>query len=82
MIANEGQDVIRRAKDFYEQRLRADLEKTNLNDFLAVEPDSGQYFLGATLSEAAYKARQALPGKRCFLIRVGHRSAVFIGTHQ
>lgn len=79
MISEESKDLARRAEAYYDRHLRVELEKTNLHDFLAIEPDSELHFLGATMSEAATRARQAIPGKRCFLMRVGHRAAVYIG---
>ena len=41
----------------------------------AVEPRSGQYFLGETLGEAAKEARKSFPGKIFYFIRVGARTA-------
>lgn len=72
-------DLARLAKLIYEQRLKAELERTHLNYFVAIEPDSGDYFLGQTLSEAAMAARKAYPGRSAFLLRVGHRTGVHMG---
>jgi hypothetical protein len=72
-------ELARRAELIYEQRLKSELEKTHLNYFLAIEPDSGDHFLGKTLSEAAMGARKAHPERRAFLLRIGHRTAVHIG---
>ena len=72
-------ELAQRHELIYEQRLKADLEKTALNCFVSIEPDSGDYFLGQTLSEAAMAARKAHPGRRAFILRVGHRTAVHIG---
>ncbi len=57
----------------YEQRLRTRLEATNLDDFVAIEPESGDFFLGKTLSEALEAARAAHPARLPFVVRVGHR---------
>lgn len=73
-------ELARRAEELYEQRLKALLEATHLNEFVAIEPDSGDYFLGSTLSEAAQGLRKAHPGRRGFIMRVGHRAAVHIGA--
>ena len=40
-----------------EEKLREKLERTNMNDFVAIEPDSGEYFFGKTLSEAIQASR-------------------------
>jgi hypothetical protein len=76
----DSQELARRAESIYEQRLKAELESKHLDYFVAIEPDSGDYFLGRTLSEAAAAARKAHPGRRAFLLRVGHRTAVQIGA--
>ena len=79
VISPESLEIIRRAELVYEQKLKADLEKTHLNYFVAIEPESGEYFLGHTLSEAAAGARRAYPDRRAHIMRVGHRAAVHIG---
>jgi hypothetical protein len=79
MISAESREIIRRAELVYEQRLKAELERTHLNSYVAIEPDSGDYFLGRTLSEASAAARQTYPDRRTFVLRVGHPVAVYIG---
>lgn len=72
-------ELIDRSEQIYESRLRAELERTHLNSFVAIEPDSGDYFLGRTLSEASAAARAVYPDRRTYVLRVGHRCAVHIG---
>jgi hypothetical protein len=79
MVSQESRDLIRRAELVYEQRHKAALEVAHRDYFVAIEPDSGDYFLGRTLSEAAAAARQTYPDRRTYIIRVGHRAAVHIG---
>jgi hypothetical protein len=81
MASQDSHELARRAELVYEQRLKAALENSHLNYFVAVEPDSGDYFLGHTLSEAAAAARKAHPSRRAFVLRVGHRAAVHIGAN-
>lgn len=80
MATERSLDIARRATEFYEQHLRDELEATHRNAFVAVEPDSGQYFLGNTLSEAIQAARAAYPDRISFALRVGHPSAVNLGV--
>src|SRR5260370_11412801 len=80
MISQESRDLIRRAELVYEQRHRAALEATHRDYFVAIEPDSGDYFLGHTLSEASAAARATYPDRRTYIIRVGHRAAIHIGV--
>ena len=62
MASQQSQELARRAGVIYEQRLRAQLEHTHPDEFVAIEPDSGDYFLGRTLSDAIQAARSAPPG--------------------
>jgi hypothetical protein len=80
MVSPQTRDVIRRGQEIYERDLRSKLETTNLHDFVAIEPDSGEYFLGKTLSAAIQAARAAHPARLSFALRIGHRAAVEIGV--
>lgn len=80
MVSKKTEDVVRRATQLYEEKLRENLEKTNMNDFVAIEPDSGEYFFGKTLSEAIQASRSAHPDRLAFAMRVGHSAAVQIGV--
>ena len=73
-------ELFRRAEQIYEERLRSDLEKSHLHYFVAIEPDSGDHFLGRTLSEASAAARAKHPNRRCGVFRVGHDTTVHIGS--
>lgn len=73
-------DVANRAKAIYEERLKGTLEVTHLNEFVAIEPDSGDFFLGKTLSEAIQAARSAHPQRLPFALRIGHRVTVELGV--
>jgi hypothetical protein len=80
MISEQTADVARRAKQLYEAKLRTQLESAHRNYFVAIEPDSGDYFLGNTLSEAIQASRSVHPDKLAFALRVGHETAVTIGV--
>ncbi|MBT5020237.1 hypothetical protein OAF42_02285 [Planctomicrobium sp.] len=82
MISDRTKDVAQRATELYEGKLRSKLEDTNMHAFVAIEPDSGDHFIGATLSEAMQAARLEYPDRLSFGIRVGHRAAVHIGVLQ
>ena len=69
-----------RAERIYQERLRTDLERTHLNSFVAIEPESGDFFLGRTLSEASAAASAAHPDRRSCVLRVGHSVALHIGA--
>lgn len=74
-------EFVRRAEAVYADRLRPVLEPEHIDEFVAIEPESGDYFLGKTLSEAAAAARKSYPDRLTHVIRVGHRAAVHFGMH-
>jgi hypothetical protein len=80
MASQHALDVARRASALYEQKFKDCLESSNPGDFVAIEPDSGDCFLGKTLSEAIQAARAAHPNQMPFALRVGHQVAVEFGT--
>jgi hypothetical protein len=80
MPSSQSLSVAKRATELYERHLREDLERTHLNEFVAIEPDSGEYFLGKTLSDAIQAAREHYPNRIAFALRVGASSAVHLGS--
>ncbi len=81
MIQKTDPSVADRAKRIYEDRLKATLEATEPDKFVAIEPESGDYFVGVTLSEAIGKSRKTYPDRLAHAIRVGHRAGVHFGMH-
>jgi len=79
MASQETLDVSNRAKRINEERLRGGLETNEQGRFVAIEPDSGDYFLGRTMSEAIQASRPVHPDRLAFVIRIGHATAVEIG---
>ncbi len=47
------------------------LEEGHRGEYLAIEVESGDYFLGADLAEALERAEKKHPNKEFFIIRVG-----------
>jgi len=80
MVSEQTADVARRAKQLCERSLRAKLEAAHRGELVAIEPDSGEFFLGKTLSEAIQASRAAHPDRLAFAMRVGHDAAVHIGV--
>ncbi len=68
-----------RAEGIYRQRLKATLEKTHPAYFVAIEPESGEHYLGHTLSEAVEEAHKAHPQRLTYVLRVGDETAIHIG---
>lgn len=79
MVSEETKSVISRAKEIYEQRLKQSLELDHCDQFVAIEPDSGDFFIGDTFDDAVKLARSKHPSKLTHTIRVGHAAAFHIG---
>jgi hypothetical protein len=80
MASEQSMEIVRRGQEIYDRRLRAGLEATSEGRFVAIEPDSGDYYLGESLSEAIQAARAAHPDQLVFALRVGHRTTVDLGV--
>ena len=80
MRAQESQEIAREAAWLYEHRLKTILEQAHADAFVAIEPTSGAYFVGTTLSEAIGAARRAYPHRLAYAMRIGHRTAVHLGA--
>lgn len=72
-------DFVRRAEEVYVNRLRAVLEPQHMDEFVAIEPESGDYFLGKTISDAIGAARRTHPDRLAHAMRVGHKAALHFG---
>jgi hypothetical protein len=82
MVSAETRSVIDRAKQIYANQLQRDLESQHVDRFVAIEPESGEYFLGDTFDEAVKSARTKYPSRLSHTIRIGHRAAFHIGGVQ
>jgi hypothetical protein len=80
MPSLEKTELARRAEAIYEQRLKAILEPEHRGEFVVIEPDSGDYFLGRTLSEAVWAAYRNYPDRETYVVRIGYPVAVEFGT--
>ena len=79
MIHAKPDIVASAARKIYEELLRDILERTHRDDFVAIEPISGDHFMGLTLSEAIGASRAKYPDRLAHAIRVGHRAAIHFG---
>jgi hypothetical protein len=78
MTQSEIDDFVGRAEEIYSDGLRSILEPDHVNEFVAIEPESGDYFLGTTLSEASRAAREKYPDRLTHAMRVGHSAALHL----
>jgi hypothetical protein len=68
--------LARKATRLYETKLKALLEPGCIGKFVAIEPDSGDYFVADRMSAAMHEARLKHPDKKFFLVRIGFKAAV------
>ncbi len=81
MISDETKSVIARAKQLYEH-YRDALEAEHRDRFLAIEPESGDYFLADSFDAAVRAARREHPSRLSHTIRIGHEAAFHIGLME
>lgn len=74
-------DLVERGQNTYRQRLASILEPSHTGEFVAIEPDSGRYFLGTTASAALVAAHESMPNNLFYLTRVGQETAHTVGGH-
>jgi len=82
MVSAETRSIIDRAKQIYANHLQNVLESQHVDRFVAIEPESGEFFLGDTFDEAVRSARTKYPSRLSHTIRIGHRTAFHIGVLQ
>ena len=81
MVSAATKSIIDRAKQLYEQH-RDRLEAEHKGEFVAIEPDSGDYFVAATFDDAVKAARDAHSDRVTHTIRIGHAAAFHIGLME
>jgi len=80
MVSDHTITIAEKAKNIYEERLRASLESKHRDKFVAIEPESGDFFVGSTYGESVMAAREAHPDRISFVMRVGHDAAIHLGA--
>ena len=73
-------DLIDEARRIYADRLKDELEAERTGSIVAIEVESGDYFLGDREVEAYGKAIQKHPRKKFAFLRVGARATHFTGA--
>ncbi len=71
---------IKRANRIYETQLREELEKYHKGEIVAIEIDSGDFFLGINEIEAYEKAVKEHPDKTFVYKRIGYKATHFVGA--
>ncbi len=67
-------ELVDKGEEIY-KRIRDQLEKEHRGEFLTINVDTGEYWLGRTAAEADKKGRENYPDEVFYLARVGRRAA-------
>jgi hypothetical protein len=79
MQFEQDSQMAKRGKKIYQQKIKRMLEKDHQGEIVAIEVESGDYFLGKTVIEAADKGKKRHPQKGFYFIRIGHKAVHFVG---
>ena len=63
--------LVARGEALYQQRLKSQLDPTYHGQIVAIEVESGDYFIGKSVTEAARKAREKYPEKVFYFVKIG-----------
>lgn len=76
---SDRERLSQRAKQIYDERIRASVEPAHVGEFVVVDVDSGDYEVGAEMLAVfdALKARR--PDATTFVMRAGYPTAVTLG---
>jgi hypothetical protein len=67
----DPESLATQGETLYTTRIKALVEPAHIGEYIAIDIDSGDYFLGRTVVEAAIKARATYPDKCFHFIKVG-----------
>ena len=73
------EEFVAKATAVYE-KIRDTMEKNHKDEFVAIEPNTEEYFLGADQAEAINKAKKNHPNKIFYLIKVGHPTVITMSS--
>ena len=74
-------ELVERGQRIYDEQLKSVLEPAQNGRFVAIEPDSGRYFLGDKGIDALLAGRSAIPDKLFYLVRIGYPAAYTVGGY-
>ncbi len=76
LLHSRSKTIARKGEGIYHARLKKLLEPKYHGWYVAIEVESGDYFLGQTTVEALEKAEKEHPAKKFYIIKVGFPAAV------
>jgi hypothetical protein len=80
MATDVKSELSERAEAIYQKQLKQKLEAEHRGKYVVIEPNSGDYYLGRTLSEAIWAGYKAHPDRETYALRIGWPVAVELGN--
>ncbi|MUG97585.1 hypothetical protein F7734_36810 [Scytonema sp. UIC 10036] len=75
------EEVAQRAKQFYEDGIRQQVEHSdNIGKMIVIDAETGEYGIDKTVVESALSLKQKNPNARLFTIRIGYDVAFSFGN--
>ena len=81
-LENSQRQLMETAKTIYEEKLKAQLEPEHVGKVIAVEPQSGDYVLGASLKEVDATCRTRFGSKPVRIFCVGGGGVKLFGNRD
>ena len=80
MVSARTKSVIERAKQLYRATLQPLLDPYERGRYVAIEPDSREYFVAHTFDAAVDAALRKHPDRLTHTMRIGHPAALHMGV--
>lgn len=75
------QELAQKGREIYE-KINDKLEKKSFGKYVAIEVESGKYFVGDTQQEALEKAKSHFPTQIFYFVRVGFPGVISLSRHH
>ncbi len=72
-------EVVRRGREMYEQRIRAEVEPAHIGEYIAIETQTGAYVLALSREELTQRLFALGPSHTRYLTRVGYPALMHRG---
>ncbi len=74
------EEVAQRAKQFYEQGIRQEVEHgDNIGKMIVIDAETGEYVIDESGVESTLALKQKNPNARLFMMRIGYNAAFGFG---
>jgi hypothetical protein len=76
------EQVAVKGERIYQEKLKTVLEPSEIGKFVAIEVESGDYFVGESIIDAIQQARAKYPDKLVHTIKVGYEGVFKMGSYS